>query len=172
MAVRGIGSLIVAWALLVGSAVAQDPASLPREAVQLIQGGPRQWFGDARPAIQGAFGRPDRIELHTVRNRHDSTSVDTIVTLRYRTATYVFYTVTKSHGDILLEGTIWDSRYLKRSPIRLGATVSEVRGFFHDTSRGSTPHMTYSTDFSGMHTLELWFENDRLVRMRWVYPID
>ncbi len=32
--------------------------------------------------------------------------------------------------------------------------------------------MAYSTHFSGTHTRELWFENDGLVRMRWVYPID
>jgi hypothetical protein len=119
-----------------------------------------------------AFGQPDSINVNAVRNRYDTSSIDTIVTLRYRAAIYVFYAVTRSHGDILLQGVISDPRHLKRSPIQLGATVAEVRRFFNDASRGPSAHMIYSTDFSGTHTLELWFENDRLIRMRWVYPID
>ena len=169
---RPIGLLIAAVTLLVGSTRGQEPDSLPEQAVQLIDGGPRQWFGSDRNAIQVAFGRPNSIDGRTVRNRHDSTSVDSIVTLRYGTAIYVFYAVTKSHGDLLLEATIWDPRYLKRSPLQLGASVSDVRRFFNDPSRGSTPYMTYSTAFEYTHTLELWFKNDRLVRMKWVYPVD
>jgi hypothetical protein len=163
---------VVALASVAGAARAQDADSLPAQAVRLIEGGPRQWFGGTRKTIAAIFGRPDSVEVRLVSNRHDSRSIDSIVTWHYPAASMVFYVVTRSHSDLLREGTIGDARYLKQSPLRLGATAPQVRAFFHDPSSGSTPHMLYSTESELTHTLELWFEDDRLVRLRWVYPLD
>ncbi len=170
--VRSFISLLVAFVSLAGPARAQNRDSLPPQAVRLIEGGPREWFGGTRKAIAATFGRPDSVEVRLVSNVHDSRSIDSIITWHYSAATMVFYAVTRSHRDLLREGTIGGAAYLKRSPLPLGATVPQVRAFFHDPSGGSTPHMLYSTESELTHTLELWFESDRLVRLRWVYPID
>jgi len=170
--VRSFISLLVVFVSLAGPARAQNEDSLPPQAVRLIEGGPREWFGGTRKAIAATFGRPDSVEVRLVSNVHNSRSIDSIVTWHYPAATMVFYAVTRSHRELLREGTIGGARYLKRSPLPLGATVPQVRAFFHDPSGGSTPHMLYSTESELTHTLELWFERDRLVRLRWVYPID
>ncbi len=169
---RSVLSVIVALALPIGIASAQAVDSLPGPAVQLIEGGPRDWFGHTRQAIVAVFGRPDNIGVETVRNQDDSLSIDSILTLHYRAATFVFYAVTALRNDLLAEVTAWDPAYLKRSPLRLGATLSEVRKFFNDASHGSIPHTTYTSSTPLPHTLELWFEHDRLIRLKWEYPID
>ena len=170
--VRSLITLLIACASLAGPVRAQNGDSLPPQAVRLIEGGPREWFGGTPKAIAATFGRPDSVEVRPVSNVHDSRSIDSMVTWHYPAATMVFYAVTRSHRDLLREATIGDARYLKRSPLPLEATVPQVRAFFRDPSGGSTPHMLYSTESELTHTLELWFESDRLVRLRWVYPID
>src|SRR2546430_17249223 len=75
---RPTGLLIAAVTLLVGSTRGQEPDSLPEQAVQLMDGGPRQWFGSDRNAIKAAFCRRNRIDGRTVRNRYAYSSTDSI----------------------------------------------------------------------------------------------
>jgi len=93
-------------------------------------------------------------------------SLDSLFTFHYDGATFVFY------NDMLIEATLWRSRFLKRSPIALGASVADVRSYFGDPSHGSTPHMFYSTTGGIVDHLELWFEKDHLVRLKWIYGAD
>jgi hypothetical protein len=158
---------IVGLTVFFRSVNGQDSDSLPPQAAHLIEAGPREWFGGTRNAIVAALGRPDSTVVQTVPNRHHAAAVDSIVRLRYPEAAFVLY-----GKDLLFEVTIWGPRYLHHSPLKLGATAPAVRRFFHDPSSGSTPHMTYSSGSLVPHTLELWFENDRLMRMEWRYTID
>jgi len=140
---------------------------------ELVQGGPRTWFGETRTRITAAFGPPDQIAAHqdtSGYNRGDR--VDSLVTFDYKGATFVFYTLDGFHEDELIAVTIWDARFLERSPIQLGSTVPEVRSYFGDDAQGPTSHMLYSSSGGIVDQLDLWFENDRLVKLEWTYGLD
>jgi len=142
---------------------------------ELIEGGPRTWFGQTRTRIIAALGPPDRIDAHpdTVGyNRGYSDKADSLVTFDYKGATFVFYTLDGFHEDELIAVTIWHARFLQRSPIQLGSAVPEVRSYFGDDSQGSTSQMRYSSSGRIVDHLELWFENDRLVKLEWTYGLD
>jgi hypothetical protein len=150
-----------------------DSAQLRRD--ELIEGGPRTWFGQTRTQLIAAFGPPDRIDAHpdTIGfNRGYSDKVDSLVTFDYKGATFVFYPLDGFHEDELIAVTIWDARFLQRSPIQLGSTVPEVRSYFGDDAQGSTSQMRYSSSGGIVDELELWFENDRLVKLEWTYGLD
>ncbi len=158
--------------LLAPSSPAQSTDSLPLQAIQLIEGGPGDWIGNTRDRIVTALGRPNRLELRTLQNQDDTLSTDSIVTLHYPAATFVIYVATSVHNDLLGEVTIWGAAYLKQSPIKLGATLRQVRAYFDDTSRSPTQHLVYSHDTPLPHRLEFWFVKNQLVRLQWAYPID
>jgi hypothetical protein len=154
------------------SSRAQGTDSLPLQAIQFIEGGPGDWIGNTRDRIVTALGRPNGVEVRTIRNQDDTLATDSIVTLHYAAATFVLYVATTVHSDFLAEATVWGAAYLKQSPIKLGATLLQVRAYFGDTSRGPTPQLVYSHDTPLPHRLELWFENNKLVRLQWEYPVD
>ena len=150
---------------------AQGDDSVPARAESLMSGGPRAWFGQTRAAITASLGRPTRVESRTA-YPNKPRSRDSLVTFHYDGATFVFYITKGATSDILTEATVWQSNLLNRSPIILGASVGDVRSFFGDPSSGSTPHMFYSTTDVILDHLELWFDEDRLVRLKWIYGID
>jgi hypothetical protein len=147
----------------------RDTAEARRD--QFISGGPRAWSGRTRARIRAAFGPPERIEAHPDATE-GSGPQDSLVTFQYARAAFAFYTGGGAHEDQLLQATIWDARFLKRSPIQLGSTVAEVRSFFGDSAQGSTALMRYTTGGGIPDDLELWFEQDRLVKLRWTYGFD
>jgi hypothetical protein len=146
-----------------------DTAALRRD--QFISGGPRAWFGRTRAQIRAAFGPPERSE-----GRPNTTAgggpLDSLVTFHYPQAEFAFYTTGSAHADQLLQVTVWDARFLQRSPLQVGSTVTEVRAYFGDAAQGSTPVMRYTTGGGIPDDLELWFEHDRLVKLRWTYGFD
>ena len=151
---------------------AQGADSLPLQAVLLIEGGPQEWWGKDRSSIIAAFGAPDSISIRTLQNRHDTLFIDSIATLHYRGATFVYYVATSLQKDILGEATIWSTRFLTPCPIKLGAPVAQVRAYFGDRSRSSTQRLAYSSDSPLPFKLEMRFENDRLTQLKWAYPVD
>jgi hypothetical protein len=146
-----------------------DTAAARRD--RFISGGPRAWFGRTRAQITAVFGPPERIE-----GQPDTTAgggqPDTLVTLSYQRAAFVFYSGGGAHEDLLLQVTLWDARYLKPSPLPLGSTVAEVRAFFADSAPGATPLLRYTTGGGIPDDLELWFDGERLVKLRWTYGFD
>jgi len=152
-------------------AYAQDDESAPARAESLMSGGPRAWFGQTRATIVAALGRPARIESRTA-YPNKPRSRDSLVTFDYDGATFVFYTTKGDAHDILTKATVWQAHFLNHSPITLGASVADVRSFFGDSNQGSTPHMLYSTTDGILDHLELWFDQDRLVRLKWIYGVD
>lgn len=159
---------------LVSPGHASADSTQPRRD-ELIEGGPRTWFGQPRTRIIAAFGPPDRINAHpdtSGSNAGYSDKVDSLVTFDYNGATFVFYTLDGFHDDELIAVTIWDARFLQLSPIQLGSTVREVRSYFGDDAQGSTSRMRYSSSGGIVDQLELWFESDRLVRLEWTYGLD
>jgi hypothetical protein len=159
-------------ALVIWASVGTAQQSLPQRAVDLVQGGPQGWWGSERAAIRKLFGQPERTDVRMHRNQDDTLSVDSIVTLHYRAATFVFYVATNPHKDLLGEVTIWGTSFLTQSPIKLGALVDEVRAYFGDASQGPTSHVLYSSGIGLVSKLELWFAGGRLVRLKWSYPLD
>jgi hypothetical protein len=147
----------------------RDAADQRRD--QFIGGGPRTWFGKTRARIEALFGPPERIEGQPSTTEGGGQR-DSLVTSYYPEAAFVFYTSGESHEDQLAQVTIWDARFLKPSPIQLGSTVAEVRSFFGDSAQGSTPLMRYTTAGGIGDVIELWFEHDRLVKLRWTYGFD
>lgn len=150
---------------------AQGDESVPARAESLMSGGPREWFGQTRGAIVAALGRPTQVESRTA-FPNQPRSRDSLVTFHYDGAAFVFLTTKGLDHDILTAATVWQSRFLEHSPIILGASVANVRSFFGDPSSGSTPHMLYSTSEGILDHLELWFDQDRLVRLKWIYGVD
>lgn len=151
-------------------ATAQSDSAEAR-AEALISGGPRAWFGDTRGAIMTALGRRARYDSRPW-DPKQPTAPDSVVTFHYDGATVVFFTSHGLHEDFIREVTIWAPRFLKPSPIPFGATVAQVREYFGDSSSGPTPHMVYSSTGGLVDRLELWFERDRLVRVKWIYGVD
>lgn len=145
-----------------------DTAAQRRD--QFIGGGPRAWFGRTRAKIKVAFGPPERIEGHPNATEGGG-QLDSVVTFHYPHAEFAFYTTGGLHEGQLLQATIWDARFLKPSPIQLRSTVAEVRTFFGDAAQGSTANMRYTKGGIG-DELELWFEHDRLVKLRWTYGFE
>ena len=156
---------------LAHAASAQVRDTLPSHARQFITGGPLQWWGDTRAALIARFGPPDSTQSRIRRNAYDTLSIDTVVTHHYAGATFVYYVASSLHRDLFEEATVWAPQYLDESPLKLGATVAVVRTYFADASHGSTPLMVYEAGELATR-LELWFTDDRLVRLRWQYPID
>jgi len=150
---------------------AQGDDAAPARAESLMSGGPREWFGQTRAAVVAALGRPIRVESRTA-YPNKPRSLDSLVTFDYDGATFVFYTTRGDAHDILTKATVWQSHLLSHSPITLGASVADVRSFFGDSNQGSTPHMLYSTTDGILDHLELWFDQDRLVRLKWIYGVD
>jgi hypothetical protein len=145
-----------------------DTAGARRD--QFISGGPRAWFGRTRARIRAAFGSPERIEGHPNATEGGG-PLDSLVTFHYARAAFAFYTKGGAHDDQLLQATIWDARFLKPSPMRLGSTLAEVRAFLGDSAQGSTASLRYTRGGIG-DDLELWFEHDRLVKLAWTYGFD
>jgi hypothetical protein len=146
-----------------------DTAAQRRD--QFIGGGPRAWFGRTRAKIKLAFGPPERIESHPNATEGGG-QLDSVVTFHYPHAEFAFYTTGGVHEDQLLQATIWETRFLKPSPLPLGSTVAEVRAFFGDSAQGATPLVRYTTGGGIPDDLELWFEHERLVKLRWTYGFD
>ncbi len=136
-----------------------------------MSGGPRAWFGQTRATIVAAFCRPTQVEARAA-FPNQPRSRDSLVTFHYDGAAFEFLTTKGLRNDILTAATVWESHFLNHSPILLGASVADVRSFFGDPSQGSTPHMLYSTTEGILDHLELWFDQDRLVRLQWIYGVD
>jgi len=165
----------------VDSGVAADSAQIPyrldqpSDTAQLrrdrfISDGPRAWFGRTRARITAAFGPPDKIEGKASATEGGG-PLDSLVTFHYPRAEFAFYIRGNAHEDLLLQVTISDARFLKSSPIPLGSTVADVRSYFGDSDHGETSSLRYTRPGIG-DDLELWFEHDRLVKLRWTYGFD
>ena len=153
------------------AAKAQSGDSVEARAEALISEGPRHWFGDTRATIITALGPPTRHDSRPTYPNQPK-APDSVVTFHYSGATIVFYTSHGMHEDFIREVTVSNSRFLRPSPIGLGALVADVRAYFGDSSSGATPHMVYSSTGGLVDRLELWFDQGRLVRLKWIYGVD
>ncbi|HUF13165.1 MAG TPA: hypothetical protein VMN78_08705 [Longimicrobiales bacterium] len=80
-----------------------------------------------RAQTVGRLGAPERIEAQPVTNRHDPRITDSIVTLHYPDARYVFYVVTQADRDLLDLAVIRSNRHLRYAPPGIGTPVDSVR---------------------------------------------
>jgi hypothetical protein len=173
-----LGPLMAALMLLVhGPAGAQEPRKETRQRVQwFMYDAPEHWFGDTRDAIAARLGRPGSVSFRLNPNPQDTSTVDTVWALRYDSAAFVIYAVTRPHHEFLVEATVTGSRYLRSSPVALGAPVSRVRAYFGDTSRDHTSSLTYyctwCDDAVAGSSVTLWFRKGRLAGVKWEYKID
>jgi hypothetical protein len=156
----------------------ETPDSAVRARVEWFIHAPSLWFGTTRGLLIAKLGQPKgrSASANAQPNPYDTLTTDTLVTLRYNGATFAFYVVPNIHGEYLFRVTVEAPRYLKQSPIRLGATVSEVRTYFGDTSTGPTASATYSCYWCDAleagPTVTFWFAQGRVRGIKWEWPVD
>jgi len=124
--------------------LAQEPDQTTRSRVEwFIYEAPAKWFGNTRHAITTTLGPPADVSIRLNPNPQDTLIADSVFTLQYDSASFVIYSVTQSHHEFLVEATVAGSRYLRKSPLPLGARLARVRGYFGDASSGPTPSLLY-----------------------------
>lgn len=73
------------------------------------------------------LGAPERVETEPITNRHDPQITDSIVTLHYGDALYVFYVVTQADRDLLDVAVIRGDRHLRYAAPGIGTPADSVR---------------------------------------------
>lgn len=158
----------------------QVPDSAARARVEwFIDAAPSQWFGTTRDYLMAIFGPPSRTWASPPSpNPYDTLTADTLITLQYDSATFVYYVVPSTQRELLIEFTLTGSRYTRRLPIRIGAGIREVRRFFGDTATGMVPSASYFCSwcligFEPPPTVTFWFDERGSVRgIKWETHVD
>jgi len=156
----------------------ETPDSAVRARVEWFIHAPDLWFGTTRGLLIAKLGLPKRrsASANAQPNPYDTLTTDTLVTLQYDGASFAFYVVPNIHREYLFQVTVAAPRYLKQSPIRLGATVAEVRTYFGDTSTGPTASAKYSCywcdGLAAISTVTFWFGEGRVRSVKWEWPVD
>ena len=156
------------------------PDSAMRARVEwFIHDAPSHWFGSTRSDIVARIGQPRRVSASPNEhpNPYDTLTTDTLVTLQYDSASFAYYVVPNIHAEYLVEVIVSTSRYVKQSPISIGATIAHVRDYFGDSAIGPTPSATYSCywceSLSAQSTVTFWFDDHGRVRgIKWQWQVD
>ena len=152
----------------------QDSAARAR-VQRFIFDGPGQWLGTGRD-IPSRFGRPTTMSYTVIQNVYDSVPRDTMFTLQYDSATFVIWHVTNVSNQILIDATITGSRFLRRSPIRLGMSPRDVQVLLKDTSQTRTPPLVYYCPWCDepvcCSSVTFLFNGTRLTAVSWHWTVD
>ena len=129
--------------------------------------------GMTRAQLVARFGRPDSVTSTPVPNRHDPSVTDSVVTLDYPAARYVYYVVTQGPGEILDAAHIGDNVHMRHPSPGIGASPEEVLTAFGTPMRSSDDRIEYEcTTCEVPEPVTFVLSNDRVARIEFDYYVD
>ena len=119
------------------------------------------------------LGAPDSTSARSTTNRHDPQVVDSIVTLHYPGARYVFYVVTRARRDLLDLAVIESDAHLRHAAPGIGSPVDSVRAWLGEPLAerpGAIEYDCLTCEVPLPVTFEI--ENGRVRRILFDYYVD
>ena len=128
-----------------------------------------------RAGVIARFGEPDSVVRIAVPNRHDPAVTDSVVTLEYAGARYVFYVVTAGGGYDILDGAeVESNEHLRHTAPGIGTPEASLRAWFGEHGVERERELEYdcaSCEVPQPVTFEL-DADDRVRRIRFDYYVD
>jgi len=128
-----------------------------------------EWYGTTRDTLTAVFGQPESILAQQASPTQIERLRDSLFTFVYEGARFIFYNQHGLHVDELMQASVWTPRFMRSSDIHFGMSASDVREFFGDSSRDSTPFTLSATIDSVIGGVKLTFQRDTLARVMWTY---
>jgi len=132
----------------------------------------RAWYGITRDTLSVMFGQPLTILARPTTPIPVGRFRDSLITFSYDSGTFIFFKQGGGHEEQLIQANVWAPRFMRTADIHLGMSAVDVRAFFGDSARDSTPLVLSTPIDSVIGGAELTFKGDRLVRVMWTYGDD